>query len=114
MQVHYFTRANGRSPVREFISSFNTRIQSKIIHVVDLIQRYDIASASNYTRKLVGTPLWEIRIVGKTSVRLLYAIQDKDVVVILHGFVKKTQKTPLRELRKALHVLDEYRKLRLD
>jgi phage-related protein len=111
MQVHYFTRANGRSPVREFVSSLDERIQSKIIHIIDLIQKYGIASVYSYTRKLTGSELWEIRLIGKKSVRLLYAIQKGDTILILHGFVKKTQKTPRRELLNALQNLNEYMKM---
>jgi len=111
MQVHYFTHANGKSPVIEFVSSLDERIQSKIVHIIELIKKYGIASVYSYTRKLSGSSLWEIRLIGKNSVRLLYAIQEGDKILILHGFVKKTQKTPRRELLRAIPNLNTYTKM---
>ncbi len=37
--------------------------------------------------------------------RILYFYQEKDYVVGIHGFVKKTQKTPQKELKQALRVM---------
>jgi len=39
------------------------------------------------------------------QMRILYFYQEKDYVVGIHGFVKKTQKTPQKELKQALRVM---------
>lgn len=53
--------------------------------------------------------LWEIRIRlrNKTQVRILFFEHGLDLV-ILHGFVKKTQKIPKRELKSAKERMQEY------
>ncbi len=61
-----------------------------------------------HTKKLTGSPLWEIRILGQDNIRVIYAILVKDTVLLLHGFIKKSQKTPTREIEKALLRLKEY------
>lgn len=52
--------------------------------------------------KIEGTSLWEIRILGKDNIRTIYAIPGEKIVLILHGFIKKKQKTPLKHIEIAL------------
>lgn len=59
-----------------------------------------------YGRKLTGySNLFEMRIVSGGSVRVFYCYEDGDLVVGVSGFVKKTQQTPLREIKKALKII---------
>ncbi|MCU1723201.1 type II toxin-antitoxin system RelE/ParE family toxin [Pseudomonas sp. 5P_5.1_Bac1] len=45
--------------------------------------------------------LWEVRVdLGETRARLLFTLVE-DVMVLLHGFIKKSQKTPLSDLETA-------------
>ena len=45
--------------------------------------------------------LWEVRVNIKDGIaRILFAVKD-DMMVLLHGFVKKSQKTPTSELNTA-------------
>ena len=49
--------------------------------------------------KPLGGKLWELRITGKDGIgRAIYVTASEQWVVIVRIFVKKTQKTPLREL----------------
>jgi phage-related protein len=55
-----------------------------------------------YVRHLEG-PLWEIRLQGRDRIaRALYVTASGRRVVIVRAFVKKTQKTPRREIELAL------------
>lgn len=62
-------------------------------------------------KKLVGTDIWEFRSkAGGKQYRLL-AFWDKNtksMVVATHGFIKKTQKTPLQEIKKAVKLMNQY------
>ncbi len=59
-----------------------------------------------YGKKLSGYEnLFEIRIVSGGSVRVFYCYRDNDLVVGLSGFVKKTQQTPMHEIKKALKII---------
>ena len=62
------------------------------------IQEYGLSVAIPHIKKLTGTSLWEIRILGNDSIRLLYVVIDKDGILVLHGFIKKSQKTPYKEI----------------
>ena len=62
---------------------------------------YGLSSLLPHVKKLTGTPLWEIRILGKDSIRILYVLIQEENVLVLHGFIKKTQKTPTKEIELA-------------
>ena len=53
--------------------------------------------------KLIGTEeIWECRIqFGSNAYRLLCFFLNRSVVVLSHGFVKKSQKTPVHEIERA-------------
>jgi phage-related protein len=57
----------------------------------------------------MGKRLFEIRsnITGGRIARVLFAVVDEEMV-LLHGFIKKSQRTPARELNLALKRLKEY------
>ena len=60
-----------------------------------------------YTRAL-GDDLFEIRVKGKEGIaRVFYCTIVGNTIIMLHGFVKKTQKTPPRELETARGRLQE-------
>jgi phage-related protein len=63
-----------------------------------------------YFKQLTGTDgLYEIRVqVGSDSCRIFCFFDEGNVVVIGHGFAKKTQKTPPAELDRAHKIKAEY------
>lgn len=50
--------------------------------------------------KKITQHVYELRIRGHQEVRIFYTIQD-DIVFLVHGFIKKTQKTPKKETETA-------------
>jgi len=100
--VYYYISENGGNPVREFILSLEVRQQAKIRRILATIMEYGLQPVIPHLRKLTGTPLWEIRILGQDNIRILYVLAHKDSILALHGFVKKSQKTPEKEINTAL------------
>ena len=55
------------------------------------------------------TDLWEVRVNIPTGIaRVLFTVDDK-LMILLHGFIKKSQKTPENELKTAKKRLQQYR-----
>ena len=52
-------------------------------------------------------PLWEIRVLGKDNIRVLYTWRYKDTIILLHGFIKKKQKTPRKDINIAMSRYEE-------
>lgn len=96
--VFYYISPSGQNPVKDFLDSI-TRIQkTKVFRVFALFEKYGLSSIVPHTKKLFGTPFWEIRILGKDNIRVIYVLPHKECILALHGFIKKTQKTPEKEL----------------
>lgn len=93
---------------RTFIKSLPQKAQEKI--------EYNITKSSYFMdrelfKKLDGTDIWEFRTLYDGICYRLLAFWDteKDTLVIAtHGFVKKTQKTPQKEIVRAEAIRREY------
>ena len=107
-KIIYYTSPSGDNPVSDFLDTLEQNSQSKILRILHNIQEYGLDSVIPHIKKLTGTPFWEIRILGRNSIRVIYVVPEKFQVLVLHGFKKKTQKTPLKELETASRRYNEY------
>lgn len=107
-KIKYYARENESSPVYEFIEELPERVQSKLINTFNLLQDYGIRIREPHAKKVIGTPLWELRILGHNNIRIFYIAVVELTFLMLHGFKKKTQKTPKKEIQLALNRLEEY------
>ncbi len=96
MKIKFYTKHN-KSPVEEYISKCQKPLLEKITRQIRYVQEYGLRTEVLDLKKLRGYPIWEIRIIGKDNVRLL-CFQQFNTVHILHIFVKKTMKTPLKDI----------------
>ncbi len=108
-RVVYYTTPNGKMPVKDFIDSLADTQKTKVFNTFQLYQESGLIGLIPHTKHLTGTPLWEIRIVGKDSVRILYVSRTKNSILALHGFIKKKQKTPTKEIKTALERLKKWK-----
>ncbi|PIR85307.1 hypothetical protein COU15_01450 [Candidatus Kaiserbacteria bacterium CG10_big_fil_rev_8_21_14_0_10_45_20] len=92
-------------PVEKFIGSLEKKTLAKTLRVIDLLEEFGVDLNMPHSKPM-GDGVFELRIQGMQSVRLLYGFQ-KNRVYIVHGFIKKTQKTPRREYNLAKKRLDE-------
>lgn len=104
-QVIYFVDNQGKNPVSEFLDTLSGNQQSKILRILHNIEEYGLSSVIPHIKKLSDTPLWEIRILGHDNIRVIYVVPDRLKVLVLHGFIKKKQKTPPKEIKIALNRL---------
>lgn len=96
--IYYYISPSGDNPVKNFLDSLSVKQQVKILRIFQYLKEYGLKAIIPHTRKLSGTLFWEIRILGKDNIRIIYFIPNKDSVLILHGFTKKDQKTPVKEI----------------
>lgn len=98
-KVIYYTTRNGDSPVKDYIDSLPDNQKTKIFNVFRIYQEAGLTSIIPHTKHLTGSVLWEIKIDRN---RILYVSQTKFSILALHGFTKKKQKTPTKEIKTAL------------
>ena len=108
--IEYYETAGGKSPVKEFIDSLSPESKAKYIFIADLLEAYGIGVKEPYVKPLTGwRKLFEMRIKDKANIhRILYFAFTGRKFVLLHGFTKKTEKTPAREIEIAVRRMEEY------
>jgi phage-related protein len=72
-------------------------------HIAFLIEEFGLERVKEPNVKHLRGPLWEMRMKGRDGIsRALYVAATEQRVVVVRVFVKKTQRTPNREIRLAL------------
>jgi phage-related protein len=107
------------------ITFYNSRVESEtlafpkgilanLLRIFDLIELYGPAIGKPHTAPM-GGGLFEIRTKGKEGIgRSLFCSVEGCEVVILHSFIKKTNKTPKKDLDLALKRLKEFKYVTTD
>lgn len=113
-EVELYEKTNGRCPVLNFIVSLPPKHRAKVEREIDLLQEFGINLTYPHTRKIEGENyrgLWELRIQSSgDSSRIFYFIHTRNTFILLHGFIKKTNKTPARELEVAKNFMEDYQR----
>jgi phage-related protein len=94
---------------REFFEKQRDKVKDKIIWTFDLIETIPKVPET-YLKHIEGTDgLYEIRVqLGGDIFRIFCFFDEGHLVVLANGFQKKTQKTPKKEINKALKIKEEY------
>jgi len=85
---------------KDFISSLDRPTYAKTLRTLDLLGKFGNQLRMPYSKSL-GSNIFELRVRGQKEVRLLYCFYNKKAY-ILHGFIKKTEKTPQKEILVAI------------
>lgn len=106
--VEYYVDARGHEPVGEFLDSLTIESQARVLRLIDLLTNYGVLLKEPYTRQLKGK-LRELRITDRFGeIRMVYFPFTGRRLILLHGFVKKTRKTPVRDIQIAERRLKEF------
>jgi len=101
--IGQYQTERGDRPVERFIESLPKKGQAKVYAAITFL-----AEKGNELRepfsKSMGSGLFELRVKNH---RLIYCYGEGKNIVLLHAFIKKTRKTPDRELDLALQRLRE-------
>ena len=107
-KVAHYRKANKKEPVREWIKKLNQSEKSIVLEKIKTLEfRWPLGLP---LVKKLNKSLWELRIkTNKRQLRIIFLVDKKrKILLLLHGFVKKDQKTPKRELETALKRLANY------
>ncbi len=104
--ARFFVSTSGKLPVRDWILSLDPEDRREIGKDIQKVE-FGWPIGMPYCRPL-GRGLWEVRsdISSGRIARIIFCILDGDMV-LLHGFIKKTQKTPPQEIDLALRRMKE-------
>ena len=111
-QVRFYKDKNGNAPVKEYILELaskkdkNSRIKlNKIRDYIKVLSEYGTRCGEPYIKHLYSD-IWELRPLRD---RILFAAWDGERFILLHHFMKQTQKTPRREIEQAKRELVDFK-----
>ena len=93
----------------EFLTKQPVKVQNKIFKIIEAIETLE-RIPENYLKSISGTKrLYEARISLASNIWRVFCFFDHGkLVILLNGFTKKSQKTPKKEIQKAVRLMDEY------
>jgi len=110
--IFFYQDRQGKEPVLDYINELvartdkDSRIKSqKILDYMKYLRGQGAHAKEPYVKHIDGE-IWELRPMRD---RFLFAAWDETSFILLHHFVKKTQKTPKREIDQAKRNLADYR-----
>ena len=111
-QIHFYKDKNGKEPVKEYLKKLgtkndkNSRINfNKIRDYIKTLSEYGTRAGEPYIKHLSGE-IWELRPLRN---RILFFAYDGEKYILLSPFIKKTQKTPKKEIEKAKSLMNDYK-----
>jgi len=100
--VIFYKTADGKCPIQGFLDSLPAKAARKVTWVLNLLEDLDVVP-STYFKKLGGTTgIYECRVqFGSNAYRIFCFFDSGSVIVLTHGFQKKSRKTPMSEIERA-------------
>ena len=109
--IRFYKDKDGKEPLKEYLkelaskSDKNSRINfNKIRDYIKILGEYVTRAGEPYVKHLDGE-IWELRPLRN---RILFFAYDGKQYILLSHFIKKTQKTPKREIEKAKNLINDY------
>lgn len=103
-KINFYKDSSGKEPVREYLDSLATKSDkdsriklNKIRDYMKILSMNGTRAGEPYVKHIEGN-LWELRPLNN---RIFFFGWNGDRFILLHQFIKKTQKTPQREIDQA-------------
>lgn len=112
-QIGFYEDERGREPVKIFLRELGAKTDkdsqinvTKIREYILAVKRKGTYAGKPFVKHIKGD-LWELRPLQN---RIFFFCFNGDTIVLLHQFVKKTQKTPRKEIQKAMKHMENFRR----
>ena len=109
--IEIYVDKNGNSEIKEYIENLkknnnkDSKIKfNKIIAYIRMLEQKGLSLGEPYIKHLEDN-IWELRPLRN---RILFAYYDNNKFILLNIFIKRTQKTPRREIDKAKKLFKKY------
>jgi len=96
--TEFYTTSSGESPVEEFLDSLDKTTRVRFFWSMEQLRVRNVHAREPLVKYLEGK-LWELREESRGNIfRVIYFFFTGQQIVFLHGFQKKSRKTPRKEL----------------
>lgn len=110
--IEIYETKNGKSDIKDYIRNLqahnnkeNNIKLNKILAYTRMLREKGLALGTPYI-KHIDSEIWELRPLRD---RILFAYFNNTKIVLLTYFMKKTQKTPVKEIERAKRYLEDYK-----
>ena len=73
-KIVYYKTEQGTSPVFDFIGALELKARTKVANALDLLKEYGTKIGLPHAKKLSGSRLWELRILGSDSIKIFFFV----------------------------------------
>lgn len=116
-EIHFYCDLNGNEPVKEYVKKLasktdkDSRIKlNKIRDYVKILSEHGTRAGEPYMKHIEGN-IWELRPLRD---RIFFFSWNGNSFILLHQFMKKTQKTPKKEIEQAQRNMNDFLERSLD
>jgi phage-related protein len=107
-EIVYYTNEQGETPVEDFLQILDLKTQARFDWSIERLRRMNVQAREPLVKKIEGK-IWELRRAsGGNIYRVMYFFYTGQRIVFLHGFQKKTQKTPRGEIEIATKRMEDF------
>lgn len=107
-EIIFYDKTDGSEPAKEFLLSLDKKMRAKMMRTIELLATNGTDLREPYSKPL-GDGIFELRAkIGSDTSRVLYFFIIGRKVILTNGFIKKTQKTPAKEIDRAKQYRSEY------
>lgn len=109
--IRFYKDKNGKEPLKEYLQELGSRTDknsrvnfNKIRDYIKTLSIYGTRAGEPFV-KHIKDDIWELRPLRN---RILFFAYDGEQFILLSHFIKKTQKTPKREIENAQNLMNDY------
>jgi|SRR5690606_35897049 len=106
--VKFYRLPNGRAPVEEFLRELPAKPREKVVKWIEFLEEFGPEWGKPHIEQL-APKIRQLRVKhGSNIYRIPFFTASGQVLVLTHGFVKKDNKTPQREIERAKRYREDY------
>lgn len=106
--VEFYETADGDQPAKDFLIALDKKMRAKVAGMISLLQDNGYELREPYSKHL-SAGIFELRAkVGSDITRVLYFFFLDRHIILTNGYIKKTQKTPMKEIERAKKFRADY------
>jgi len=107
-EIEFYKDSNGKEPLTDFLSNLPIKTRARVVKLIDLLAEYGVLLKEPYTRQ-IKSKIRELRVKDNLGhIRVFYFTFTGRRFVLLHGFLKKTDKTPPKEIELAEKRMNDF------
>ncbi|OGB86035.1 hypothetical protein A3J41_00265 [candidate division TM6 bacterium RIFCSPHIGHO2_12_FULL_38_8] len=111
LPVRFYQEESGAIPVLKWLRELSKEDRKIIGDDIKVVQKDWSVGIGTSLVKSLGKSLWEVRSrLDNRIARILFCIESGEII-LLHGFIKKTQKTPIQEIDLAIKRMKNYKRI---